>query len=117
MGILMKQLLNRSILVPILLLAISFGVGWFGNAVYQDNNGSVYAWRLKWFGNGSFPGVKTSGPTLLDVRTGDYAGVVWGICKEPRSKKLTAYQIGTGRTSNDFSTKLVSPENVVLQGN
>jgi hypothetical protein len=111
----MKQLLNRRFLVTILGLAIAFSVGWFGNAAHQDNDGSVYVWRLKWFGNGRFPGVKTSGPTLLDTRSGYYAGVVWGICREPRSKKLTGYQIWAGRTSNDVNTKLVGPENVILQ--
>jgi hypothetical protein len=114
----MKQFLNRRFLVMILGLAIAFGAGWLADAAYQDNDGSVYAWRLKWFGNGGrFPGVNSSGLTLLDTRTGDYAGVVWGICREPRTKKLMGYQIGVGRTSNDYSTKLVSPENLVLQGN
>lgn len=76
---------------------------------------SRYQWRLlrlaiEMVGNGRFPGVKTHGSTLRNTRTGDYGGVVLGICREPRSKSLTAYQVSTARTSNDSSSKLVLPD-------
>jgi hypothetical protein len=96
-------------------LVLSFVAGWFGNNLYQDNDGSVYAWRSKWFGNTRPLGVSISGPNLFDAQTDDYVGVVWGICREPRSKQLMGYQIWAGRTSADRTTKLVPPDNVVMR--
>ncbi len=54
---------RRNFMLIIIALAFTFTVGCFSRVVYDDNNGSVYAWRMKWFGVGPFPGVDISGPS------------------------------------------------------